>query len=182
MKKSYIIFAGLLFFALWFSPIQCNSQIQRSFWNLELGKTTKEEVKRFLSAKGYDYNQDAGGMDAIRIEDPYRLPLAGYSWDVWFCFSHGTLFQIMLTKSPVEFGSNGMIDLREDNESLYNSLKDKLSYKYSYAERVVISDSPYEFVLKDSKTSITLNFVEYSVYLIYSDRAILRSLQNGDDL
>lgn len=180
MKK--IIF--LLLLAI--ESINSQAQIQRYFWGLELGRSTKTEVKSFLNKNNIEFDEDLDGSESIITTD--RLSLGGYSWTALFSFYNGIFCTIQLNIHHLQVMMNGgsidYHDISTNNLYTFNELKRKLKDKYPTAKTGTIPGGNSNLlILGDSHTILWLELDdENNLELIYDDKKIASLEKNADGL
>jgi hypothetical protein len=159
-----------------------NAQIQRRFWGLELGISTKEDVKRVLIANGCEYEQNTGGADNIASFGLEGLSFGGYSWSPIFAFDNNILYRVTMIMMPWGIGSEGET-YNINTSSIFHQLRSILSSKYSNAEIISTSTPQSLFIARDSRTVVALEIhTNKELGLDYYDRKITRRILNGNDL
>lgn len=163
MKKVYLLL--LMFF---FVNLNVSAQIQRKFFDFELGKTTKSEVKRYLRQK--DKYIEEKDDDTIYSSE---LRFGGFNWNfVAFSFCKGTLCMVYFSESDNHTA-------RETLDALYKRLSTNLENKYQDYKRYDMSnDEETVYVDLLNNTSLSLKYDYFRGYkgisLTYSD-FVLRS-------
>lgn len=158
-----------------------SAQIQRNFWRLELGKTTKSEVLDFMKRNNLTPGSDTGGKDVL-ITFEGNIGLGGYLWSPSFSFFNGFLSDITLWMNSVEATNYGeIVDNSSNNTFLFYNLRSKLRNKYPNVENVTNNQNPdYSYILRDEKTLIMLELNgDKDLILTYGDRRLLRMEKNG---
>ena len=159
------------------------AQIQRNFWGLELGRSTKADVKAFLASEGFEYEENFFGHNAIAPTDIREFSFGGYSWSPTFGFYKNTLFLIQMVRAPLGFSSTMGKTYEIDTKSIFDKLRRKLNNKYGDLEVVKTSLSEPNFVVRDYNTVVQLILgTDNTILLQYADRRLARMDQNGDDL
>lgn len=158
-----------------------HAQIQRNFWGLELGRSTKTDVINLLSSNGLEYNQNLEGLDVISINDDV-LSFGGYSWGGGFLFYHNILFRVTLMRIHLGFSSSGE-SYEIDTKYIFNDLKSKLNKKYNNLENPLIGQSQNHYVRRDNQTVIEMILdSEGNLILDYYDRKLAKASTEGYDL
>ena len=182
MSANRTRFIITVLFILCLVPSTVSSQIQRNFWGLELGRSTKSEVKRAIESKGWQCEQNMGGMDAIGVVDD--VSLGGYKWNLSFRFYDNKLCEIQLMFFHIGLNRYGeYTDESGNNTFTFYDLKRKLKDKYPKVEDIVDHDNPHMVILRDNQTLLMLELSdEKDVVLSYGDRILLRSERDGGGL
>lgn len=157
------------------------SQIQRNFWGLELGRSTKTEVRDFMKKNDLTPGLDTGGKDVLMTFEG-KIGLGGYLWSPSFEFYNGYLSTINLWMDNEEVTNYGeIVDNSNNNTFTFYNLRSKLRNKYPNVESVVNNQNPdYSYILRDEKTLIMLELTEdKNLNLTYGDRRLLRMEKNG---
>lgn len=148
-----------------------DAQIQRSFFGLDLGRTTKSQATKTLQAKGYKI-KDLG--DKIMIVD---VEFGGRAWSgVGLSFYKGKLSEVKFIKLPK------ITNLQYYHEILLDNLKKKYARYYvpglSTKNDVLFTDKNTAVALVYSKTP------EESVTLLYQDNQEVKDWveQDSDEL
>lgn len=178
-----IVFRNLLLTALlWLSCLTAEAQIQRVFWGIELGRSTRSEVLSIIKKNGWKYELAPGAEDAILVKD--KVSLSGRLWEPIFYFYDNILYDVALVISNIGFMNDEIIDLKESNISEFYNLKDALSRKYSNVEIIKDPQIPSnQYLLRDNLTLLSLILDEdNNVYLLYQDRRLHRLEYNGSGL
>lgn len=174
MKK--ILFVFLLLFGL---TIQ--AQVQRNFWGLELGRSTRSEVKSFLSSRNLQFEDNFSGFDAIGVTDLKELPFGGYSWSVSFIFYNNILYHIHLLRTSIGFSMTTAETYEIDTKFIFHDLRGKLNNKYGTLEDP-LGQSQNHYVRRDLQTVVELVLDKGDVTLKYYDRKLARASMKGNDL
>lgn len=177
MKKSLFTIVVLLLLGL-----NVQAQIQRNFWGLELGRSTKEDVKMFLKTRGLTYNQDLGGFDVIAVESEEGIGFGGYSWTPSFRFYNNILAQVDLLQFHIAITASGdYYDV--DTKFMFYNLRSKLGNKYGSLEDPLNNSPQTHYVRRDNQTVVDLMLdAENNLVLSYYDRQLTRAAQSGNDL
>lgn len=163
--------------------LSVQAQIQRNIWGLQLGRSTKAEVKSFLASNHLEYEENFSGYNAIGITDIRELSFGGFSWSANFIFYNNILFHIQMIRTPLGFSMTTGETYEIDTKSIFNELKRKLNNKYGNLEIVKTNYTEPNFAVRDNNTCIELILTDdNSVILKYVDRRLARMNQNGDDL
>lgn len=182
MKKK-ILFRDLLLTALlWLSCLAAEAQIQRSFWGIELGRSSKSEVISIIKSNSWEYEQMPGAEDAVYIYD--RINLGGFLWSPTFIFYNNILYDVLLTIPNIGLMNGEITDERESNKSSFRNLKDILIRKYTNIENIKDPQFPSNYLMwRDNYTLLTLWMdEENNVSLLYQDRRLHKLELNGSDL
>lgn len=174
MKK--ILFVFLLLFEL-----TVQAQVQRNFWGLELGRSTRSEVKSFLSSSNLQFEDNFSGLDAIDVTDLKELPLGGYSWSVTFMFYNNILCYINLLRTSIGFSMTTAETYEIDTKHIFHDLRGKLNNKYGTLEDP-LGQSQNHYVRRDLQTVVELELNNGDVILRYYDRKLARASVKGNDL
>ena len=161
--------------------LSVHAQIQRNFWGLELGRSTRTEVKSFLSSNNLEYEDNFSGFDAIGVTDLRELSFGGYSWSVNFIFYNNTLFRVLMVRNPLGFSTTTGETYEIDTKFIFHNLRGKLSNKYGTLENP-IGQSQNHYVRRDLQTVVELKLDDGSLILDYYDRKLARASMNGNDL
>ena len=152
--------------------IAISAQIQRLFFGLTLGVSTKNSVISYFKNNSIEYHIDDEGTYMAN-----NIKFAGYKWpEVYFYFYKGKLFKIMMGNSD-EVDNIQTLDLTREN--LYNTLKKKYG---NYLE----DDTETKTIFMDNKTIIFL-FYYYSgsyrkeLILTYADKELMLSSIESDE-
>lgn len=178
-----IVFRNLLLTALlWLSCLTAEAQIQRVFWGIELGRSTKSEVLSIIKNNGWKYELAPGAADAIFVND--KVSLGGRLWEPIFSFYDNILYDVALLIPNIGFMNGEITDEKESNTSEFYNLKDILSRKYSNVENIKDPQIPSNhFVLRDNLTVLILMLDEdKNVSILYQDRRLHRLEYNGSGL
>ena len=180
-KRTQLIITVL--FILCLVPSTASSQIQRKIWGLELGRSTRENVKAFLSSNGLEYEEGFGGYDGIAITDLRNLGFGGYSWTPVFNFYNNILYEVDLSRSNLEFDTSTGKEYVIDTKAIFFDLKGKLSNKYRNYEEVQTDKPNSLYVVRDNATVVILELIDNkTLSLEYVDRKLARMAQSGSDL
>ena len=121
MKKFFLLTALLI------TSTFCSAQINRVFWGVTLGQSTKQQVKNVLVRKGYTVKTEPDGSLCVNVNN---ASFGGAYWTyVSFSFVDDKLYQVWFQnnekQSPVSI------------DNTYDLLKSSLDKKYgSYIIRV----------------------------------------------
>ena len=177
MKTRITILASMFFLCVF-----ANAQIKRNIDGVELGKTTKSEVKSLLTQKGHYYEMKEDG-NAIQSREEYSF--GGVIWSgVYYSFYKDVLERVTYSK----MGKNGEKALREK----YKELRSNLYKKYvKRTPKDNSNDYSPETRIKDKSTLIKLSIqrhvsrpgIKY-LLLTYIDLKLesKKKKQNIDDL
>lgn len=175
MKK--ILFTLLLLFGL-----TVQAQVQRNFWGLELGRSTRTEVKSFLSSNNLEYEDNFSGFDAIGVTDLKELSFGGYSWGVNFIFYNNTLFRVFMVRTNLGFSTTTGETYEIDTKFIFHNLRGKLNNKYGTLENP-IGQSQNHYARRDQQTVVELELnSDKTLSLDYYDRRLARASMSGNDL
>lgn len=182
MKKKIVFRSLLLTASLWLSCLVADAQIQRVFWGIELGRSTKSEVLSIIKNNGWEYELAPGAADAILVGD--KVSLGGCLWEPIFSFYDNILYDVALLIPNIGFMNGEITDEKESNTSEFYNLKDILSRKYSNVENIKDSQIPSNhFVLRDNLTVLILMLdEEKNVSLLYQDRRLHKLELSGSGL
>lgn len=170
-------------FILCLVPSTVSSQIQRNFWGLELGRSTRESVKDLLSSNGLQYEDNYIGRDAICITDYRELGFGGYSWAVFFTFYNNILYGIDLFRDNEGFSITTGEKYEIDTKSIFYDLRGKLRNKYGNFEEINTGKPNSLYVVRDNATVVQIELLETNcLSLRYGDRRLARMAQSGSDL
>ena len=158
-----------------------DAQIQRSFWGLELGQSTKIDVRSYLSSNGIEFEDNFDGSSTICTVD--ELSLGGYSWLVLFEFHNNILYEVDMVRTNKFFSYTTGDSFEIDTQKIFNDLRKKISNKYNNCEFVSTPNPISLFVVRDNRTVTQLELKDdKTLSLVYVDRRIGRIVQSGDDL
>lgn len=148
-----------------------SAQIQRSFFNVELGKSTKQEVTKALEAKGYTMKSLANGSIMIANVD-----FGGRAWSgVGFTFYKGKLSEVKFIKMPKP----------QNLRYYYDNLLENLNHKYSQYFVAEVSSTNDKFFM-DGNTAMSAVYSNNpeSIILLYQDNAQIKDYiqQDSGDL
>lgn len=174
MKK--ILFTLLLLFGL-----TVQAQVQRNFWGLELGRSTKTDVKSFLNSRGLEYSQNLGGFDVISVESEEGISFGGYSWTPSFQFYNNILFRVTLFQLHTGITASGEY-YEIDTKFMFYNLRSKLSNKYGNLENPLNIQSQTQYVRRDFYTVVDMLLDDGNLILSYYDRKLAKASQNGNDM
>ena len=175
MKKVYSLVLLLLI------NLSVQAQVQRNFWGLELGRSTKADVKTFLSYNGLEYTQNLGGFDVISVESEEGLSFGGYSWTPSFQFYNNILFRVTLLQINKGITSSGeYYDI--DTKFMFYNLRNKLNNKYNNLENPLNGQSQNQYVRRDLYTVVDMLLDDGNLVLSYYDRELARASKKGDDM
>lgn len=176
MKKISSLLLLLLF------SLSVQAQIQRNIWGLQLGRSTKAEVKSFLASNHLEYEENFSGYNAIGITDIRELSFGGFSWRTNFIFYNNILFHIQMIRTPLGFSMTTGETYEIDTKSIFNDLKRKLNNKYGSLDNP-IGQSQDHYVRRDLQTVVELKLnTDGCLILSYYDRRLARASMNGNDL
>ena len=182
MNKILVFRSLLLTALLWLSCLTTDAQIQRVFWGIELGRSTKSEVLSIIKENGWKYEIAPGAADAIFVND--KVSLGGCLWEPIFSFYDNILYDVALLIPNIGFMNGEITDEKESNTSEFYNLKDILSRKYSNVENIKDPNIPSNHVLwRDDLTLLTLMLDEdKNVSLLYQDRRLHKLELSGSGL
>lgn len=139
-----------------------NAQIQRTFFGLELGKASKQQVEKKMKEKGYEVRNDFSETLSV-----YGVTFGDRAWRrVDFEFYDGKFFTISFYRNTKDI--TGSDNTREFFGSISKIFKEK------YPEYIV-KDEEHKIIFKDEKTNASLissdndDFRAKYVVLVYSD-------------
>ena len=143
----------LLLIVLSFSSIYCFAQINRVFWGVTLGRSTKQQVRNALVQKGYTVKTEPDGSLCVNVNN---VNFGGAYWTyVSFSFVDDKLYQVWFQnneeQSPIKI------------DDTYDKLKTNLDKKYG---TFVFQVQPTEGTEKvsnytDTKTLVSLMLRSY---------------------
>lgn len=182
MNKILVFRSLLLTALLWLSCLVADAQIQRVFWGIELGRSTKSEVLSIIKNNGWKYELAPGAADAIFVND--KVSLGGRLWEPIFSFYDNILYDVALLIPNIGFMNGEITDEKESNTSEFYNLKDILNRKYSNVENIKDPTIPSNHVLwRDDLTLLTLMLdEEKNVSLLYQDRRLHKLELSGSGL
>lgn len=163
--------------------ISSKAQIQRHFWGLELGESTKSEVRDFMNRNNLIPSKVNGGYDCFIILDE-KVSLGGYSWSPTFEFYSNKLFSIELCLTHLEVDDQiGIVDNSSINTSLFYELKKRIGAKYENVEVIISPQNPkYQYILRDNNTVLVLELDDKkNLFLEYYDRKLGRQQRDAGD-
>lgn len=161
--------------------LSVQAQVQRNFWGLELGRSTKADVKSFLSSNGLEYTQNLGGFDVISVESEEGLSFGGYSWTPSFQFYNNILFRVTLLQFHVGITTSGEY-YNIDTKFIFNNLRSKLSNKYNNLENPLNKQSQTQYIRRDFYTVVDMLLDDGNLVLSYYDRKLAIASQDGNDM
>ena len=181
MKKEFVLRSLFVLSSLF--CLSTDAQINRYFWGLELGSSTKESVKAFFSSNGLEYEEGYGGYDAIALTDLRDLGFGGYSWSPVFSFYNNILYSVNMTRSNVKIDLSIGEEYEIDIKAIFFDLKEKLSKKYKNYEEVSTDEPNSLYVVRDNKTVVVMQLMENrTLFLEYGDRRLAKMAESGNDL
>lgn len=161
--------------------LSVQAQVQRNFWGLELGRSTKADVKSFLNSRGLEYIQNLGGFDVISVESEEGLSFGGYTWTPSFQFYNNILFRVTLLQINKGITPSGeYYDI--DTKFIFYNLRSKLSNKYGNLENPLNGQSQNQYVRRDLYTVVDMLLDDGNLALSYYDRKIARASKDGNDM
>lgn len=161
--------------------LSVQAQIQRNFWGLELGRSTKADVKNFLNSRGLEYSQNLGGFDVISVESEEGLSFGGYSWSPSFQFYNNILFRVTLLQFHTAITATGdYYDI--DTKFMFYNLRSKLSNKYNNLENPLNGQTQNQYIRRDYQTVVDMLLDDNNLVLSYYDRRLARASKSGDDM
>ena len=167
--KKYFLFLLLSLFV----DISANAQIQRKFYGLSLGSSTKKEALDYFTKQG---------MEVINMnDDSFFVPNVKFAGSYWSC----ALFSFYKdTFSCVYFGEKEDHASKDGLNIKWESLNLQIQNKYSKYFRDSMSTDNYK-VYDDDITCLTLDykysntFGQKTLSLMYIDQKI-RKLSNKE--
>ena len=147
MKKVIILLV------LIFATLSVGAQIKRNFDGIILGKTTKKEVKSYLSKKSH-YCEEKEDGNAILSENV--ISFGGVLWDgTYYCFYKDTLYRVTYTK---------IVNSKEKElRAKYKELREAFYKKYvKRTPKDNSNDYSPETKIKDKSTFIKLSIMKHS--------------------
>ena len=175
MKKSSSLLLLMLL------SLSVHSQIQRNFWGLELGRSTKADVKSFLNSRGLEYSQNLGGFDVISVESEDGLSFGGYSWTPSFQFYNNILFRVTLLQFHTGITATGDY-YNIDTKFMFHNLRSKLNNKYNNLENPLNGQTQNQYIRRDLYTVVDMLLDGGNLVLSYYDRKLARASKNGSDM
>lgn len=147
MKKVIILLA------LIFTTLSVEAQIKRNFDGIILGKTTKKEVKSYLSKKKH-YCAEKEDGNAILSEN--ETSFGGVLWDgTYYCFYKDTLYRVTYTK--IVKGKE------KELRAKYKELREAFYKKYvKRTPKDNSNDYSPETKIKDKSTFIKLSIMNHN--------------------
>ena len=147
MKKFYLLMALLI------TSTFCCAQINRVFWGVTLGQSTKQQVKNVLDRKGYTVKTEPDGSLCVNVNN---VSFGGAYWTyVSFSFVDDKLYQVWFQNNEVQS------PVKIDNT--YIKIKASLDKKYaSFINRVQPAEGTEKVSdYTDTKTYISLRLNTY---------------------
>ena len=147
MKKYCLIMLILI------SSTICCAQINRVFWGMTLGQSTKQQVKNVLVRKGYTVEIEPDGSLCVNVNN---VNFGGAYWTyVSFSFVNDKLYQVWFQNNEKQ--SPGKI------ENTYDKIKTSLNKKYSaYIYRAQLTEGIEKVsAYTDTKTYVSLMLKSY---------------------
>lgn len=135
------------------TSVFCCAQINRVFWGVTLGKSTKQQVKNTLVKKGYKVKTEPDGSICVNVNN---VNFGGAYWTyISFSFVSDKLYQVWFQNNEIQS------PVRIDNT--YAKLKSSLDKKYSAFINNVHSIEGTEKVsdYADTKTYVSLRLGSY---------------------
>ena len=159
MKKFFILFWTIL------ATMSANAQIQRKFFDFELGKSTEVEVVSYFQKKGFNTQT----VEDILCVGNVRF--AGFQWHTaFFKFYKGKLCSISFTNTEQTIPLPQL-------EEMCDRLKKNLNRKYPDYFNSTISNDEFN-VFTDNATDLTLRYsryeLGYNLLIMYSDLDAMR--------
>jgi DNA topoisomerase IA len=147
MKKVIILLV------LIFTTLSVGAQIKRNFDGIILGKTTKKEVKSYLSKKSH-YCEEKEDGNAILSEN--ETSFGGVLWDgTYYSFHKDTLYRVTYTK--IVRGKE------KELRAKYKELREAFYKKYvKRTPKDNSNDYSPETKIKDKSTFIKLSIMKHS--------------------
>ena len=172
----------LLLLSFFFTVILSEAQIKRNFDGNILGKTTKDEIKSYLTQKHQYYEEKEGGN---AIQSVNEISFGGVIWSgSYYKFYNDTLYCVTYTKIVKS-------SKKEDQTIKYKELREHLHKKYlKRNSKDNSNETAPETLIKDKSTQIKLTFKhsrstpEYILKINYLDIRLdkLMKKKNMDDL
>jgi hypothetical protein len=127
----------------------CSAQITRSFWGLELGRSTKQNVIDVLKQKGYSPQIDNSDNTVYIITGIWNnFKYGGGFWTyASFEFHNGKLMKVHFQNNEEE--------IIMDIALMYEDISEKLETKYYRYKKQDIGQPPY---YDDGKTLLSLAY------------------------
>jgi hypothetical protein len=187
MKKIFIVSVFII------SGYFCSAQITRAIWGLELGKSTKAEVRNVLNQKMFDESRLFIEKDANSSEEEWTLNKWNstnanrtFAGDVWqsvsFVFYGDLLYRVNFHDFYSETGDK----LPNTVEFSYNAIKGRIEKKYSRYK--LSSSKERDCIYSDGRTKIriSLGYWEFGdgtwvIELSYIDKQILDKIMKIRD-
>lgn len=177
IRKVVFLIASFIIFST-----TIEAQVQRSFWGLELGRSTKTEVKSFILSNKLQHEDNFNGYDAIGITDLRELTFGGYSWSVTFIFYNNILYHISMARVALGFSTTTGETYEIDTKFIFHDLRGKLNNKYGTLDNP-IGQSQNHYVRRDQQTVVELELnSDKTLSLDYYDRRLARASMSGNDL
>jgi hypothetical protein len=164
MKKLFLLM--LMFF---FMNLSASAQIQRKFFDLFLGESTKTEVLKTCKSKG---------IELFEKEDCYyaeKVKFGGNTWPLALFFFHNNILTM------VAFCDNDYDSSSESIDKTFENYCDALSEKYSdYYDNFSSNDQLKVFRDKATTLKLEMSYVETrkTVSITYIDRELQREVRN----
>lgn len=166
----------LLTLMLCLMTMAVQSQIQRKFFGLELGKSTYQEVKDYIKIKKWFILKKKNDFMYVTPHEPkYVIIFGGVKWnEMVFNFKNGILSLITFTYD--EFVGSPIWGENEKSASLleFNDLRRRIKDKYhSYLvienSRKTAGITQDELFYQDGKTSLQIISSDDKLELTYKD-------------
>ena len=161
MKRLCFLLIMTVFVNIW-----VNAQIQRRFFNFNLGTSTKNEVISYFKSKGHKIEKQKDNNDNYVVK---HVTFGGHTWPYTvYTFYKGKLYVVYFSDSE-DFTSTQTLDL------VWNNINKKISDKYyKYYNSSSSNDNTKEY--QDVRTRISLSYDYFggrrSLTLLYIDRRI----------
>lgn len=155
----------LLLFTLILASLSCSAQINRNFFGLTLGQSTKQQVRSLFEKKGWKLEIGENGDYEVNFDR--KIQFGGESWDyICFSFASGKLYSIFLYADEFSDKRSAM--------QAYSRLKAKLDQKYSTLQTKSYEKDGYTFShYWDANTNVSLTEAPtsygHTVSILYYD-------------
>lgn len=152
------------------TALTINAQINTNIWGLIVGKSTKQQVKKLLSQKGFTKIYEVGN-EYMSIEPRNGISFGGVTWDnLGFFFYKNILCQIVF-----EYNQNS-------KSEVYSLMKIKLEGKYSIYK---VSETSQKIYFEDNNSNILLTTeFDHILRLFYTNDQLfnLKEQEENDEL
>ena len=170
MKRIYLFFIITILVC-----VSTSAQIQRNFFDFQLGVTTQDEVRSYLQSKGKTINYDSNCMYVNNMR------FGGETWSsAYFKFYDDILFSVAFIQTE-------MTTTRKFLDNTFKHFKTNLNKKYSnYYNSKSSNDEISNY--DDQVTDVLLRYSNYqgvqSLLLMYSDLETMKAIarNDGDEL